>query len=189
MSDAESIIGTYGYLVLFLGTLLGGQPVLILAGVAARMGHLKLPWVVLIATVGGMGGYHVYFYLGRRHAQRILRRFPRLEGSVGRFRVWLDNHNTVVILVSRFLYGFRAAAPVAVGMSGMSVPRFVLLNAIGAIIWAVFFAGLGYVFGAAAEQWLGDLRRYEWRILGGIAVLGGIWWLVRHIRRRRRRAK
>ena len=50
MSELESFVQSYGYGALFLGTLLEGETVLILAGLMAHMGLMKLPLVVLVAA-------------------------------------------------------------------------------------------------------------------------------------------
>lgn len=49
MLSIASLIATYGYYALFLGTLLEGETVLVAAGYAAHRGLLELPWVIVIA--------------------------------------------------------------------------------------------------------------------------------------------
>lgn len=51
MSDLESFVQSYGYRALFLGTLLERETVLILAGLMAHMGLMKLPLVVLLIGI------------------------------------------------------------------------------------------------------------------------------------------
>jgi membrane protein DedA with SNARE-associated domain len=68
------------------------------------------------------------------------------------------------------------------GASTLSATRFALFNALGAVLWAVVVGGIGWVFGQAAEQLLGDLRHLELWLLGGLAVLGLVIWLVRRRR-------
>ena len=64
MSELESFVQNYGYGALFLGTLLEGETVLILAGLMAHMGLMKLPLVVLVALLGSVLGDQFYFFLG-----------------------------------------------------------------------------------------------------------------------------
>ena len=42
-----------------------------------------------------------------------------------------------MLLFFRFLYGLRGAVPFAVGLSGLGPRKFSLLNAVGALLWAV----------------------------------------------------
>ncbi len=65
MMTLESFIQTYGYLALLVGTFLEGETILVLAGFAAHLGYLNLPWVILVAFVGTLSGDQLFFYLGR----------------------------------------------------------------------------------------------------------------------------
>ena len=46
-----AFIGTYGYFAVFLGTLLEGETILIIAGFLAHQGHFHLPLVILVAFI------------------------------------------------------------------------------------------------------------------------------------------
>ena len=76
--NIEHLLNTYGYLALFIGTFAEGESVLVLGGILAHSGHLELTAVIVTAFVAAVLGNQLYFYLGRRHAQGFLRRFPRL---------------------------------------------------------------------------------------------------------------
>jgi membrane protein DedA with SNARE-associated domain len=52
----------------------------------------------------------------------------------------LNRFRTLLILIFRFLYGLRAVTPFVIGMSTVPTRTFVLLNAIGALVWAVRWA-------------------------------------------------
>ena len=69
----------------------------------------------------------------------------------------LRRYDTWFILSFRFIYGVRNFSSFAMGTSGLSWPRFLALNFIAAGIWAVTFAGAGYIVGATFEHLLGDL--------------------------------
>ena len=69
----ETMIATYGYGAVLVGTFLEGETVVLLGGFAAHRGYLDLPWVIAVAFAGSLLGDQLYFYLGRRHSARILR--------------------------------------------------------------------------------------------------------------------
>jgi hypothetical protein len=74
-------------------------------------------------------------------------------------------------------------AALAAGTSRMTWPRFLLANAGGAVAWAVSMALLGYYFGQswqALHRWLG---RGLLIILGCVALLVGLPYLWRRVRR------
>jgi len=72
MTTLESLIETYGYLAILIGTFLEGETILVLGGFAAHRGYLALPWVILAAFIGSLCGDQLFFYLGRKHSQMIL---------------------------------------------------------------------------------------------------------------------
>ena len=102
-------------------------------------------------------GDQLYFWIGRRWGDSLLRRFPRWAPGVHAALDMLRRYNTWFILSFRFIYGVRNFSSFAMGTSGLSWPRFMALNFIAAGIWAVTFAGAGYIDGATFEHLLGDL--------------------------------
>ena len=98
----------------------------------------------------------------------------------------MDRHDTWFILVFRFLYGLRTVAPFAIGLSNVSLKKFIFLNVISAAIWAVTLGVLGYFFGQIMEAVLHDIKKYELMIMAGIFLIAAIIFIVKRIRRRRR---
>ncbi|MGC2048947.1 MAG: DedA family protein, partial [Gallionella sp.] len=140
----SGLIADYGYVALFVGALLEGETLLILAGFAAHQGYLQLHWVIIIALLGGFLGDQFYFWLGRWRAAWVLSRFNRLAPLFERANALIDRYHEVLIVAIRFLYGLRTVGPMAFGMSKVPVWRFVLFNALGAAIWAVTIGGAGF---------------------------------------------
>jgi len=182
----ESLISQYGYVAILIGTLLEGETILVLGGFAAHRGLLRLPGVILAAFVGSLMSDQLFFLLGRRHGEALLARRPAWQPAVVRVRGLLNRYNTALILVFRFLYGLRNVTPFALGMSEVSTVRFLVLNAVGAAVWAVAIACLGWSVGEAAAQMLGHLERYERRIGAGIVAVGVGLWIWHHLAARRR---
>ena len=182
----ESLIVTYGYLVIFIGTFLEGETILILAGFAARRGYLMLPGVILAAFLGSLFCDQLFFYLGRKHSQAIIARRPIWKSRVKKAQNLLDRFQTPMILAFRFLYGLRTVSPFVIGMSEVSAVKFLLLNAIGALTWAIVIGSGGYLFGSALEAVIGDIKHYEIIILGGIATTGILIWIVYYYHRSNR---
>jgi membrane protein DedA with SNARE-associated domain len=92
-----------------------------------------------------------------------------------------------LILSLRFLYGLRIAGPIALGMTEVTWLRYLTLNLIGAVVWSVLIAGLGYLFGNALALFLGDIQRYEGWVFFALAMGGIIIWFIHLIGVRRRR--
>ena len=182
--DLASLIQTYGYGIVLIGTVLEGETVLTLAGFAAHRGYLQLPLVIVTAAIGGFLGDQCYFLLGRRFGERVFQHFPTFEPSAGRVTRLLDRHNLLVILSIRFLYGLRIVGPLVIGMSTVSWQRFLLLNLLGAILWSTALASLGYAFGNLIEIVLGEVREVEKWVFAAIVIVGIVVALLHRWRRR-----
>jgi membrane protein DedA with SNARE-associated domain len=177
--DLAQLVQTWGYPAVFLGTVLEGETVLLLAGLAAQAGYLELQWVIATAWAGAVTGEQIWFFVGRRYGTPLLRRFPRLRPRARRVRALLKRYHQPVILSLRFLYGLRTIGPIALGMSRVPWARFTALDFAAAAVWAVVVASAGYAFGKVLTLWLGDLKKFEhWIALALIAAGAALWWLT-----------
>jgi hypothetical protein len=71
----------------------------------------------------------------------------------------------------RFAYGLRIAGPLVLGTTSLRWRRFAAFNALGALIWAASFAGLGAVLGTSAVALLHVLHRFGVELLLPVALL------------------
>jgi membrane protein DedA with SNARE-associated domain len=172
-----SLIADHGYWIVAAGCLLEGETVLLLAGFAAKRGYLDPVDVVGVASVSAFAGDQLLFGLGRRYGHALLARWPAIATRAARLSGLIDRHPRKAALVARFIYGTRFAGPILFGMSSMPQERYLPLNALAAITWAVAFTTAGWIFGAAAEAYAGDLRRFEAWLLG-IVIAAVIAWRV-----------
>lgn len=183
----QDLFVNYGYLAVFIGTFLEGETLLLLAGFAAAEGYLQLPWVVLVAFCGAFSGDQFYYWLGRRYGRRLLEYLPtRYWRRAMRIARLLENAQNSVMLSFRFVYGIRILTPVVISMTNISPRKFMLFNALGAALWAVVISCGGYLFGAALELFLGNLKRFELYIFALLLLIGFVFWLINALRCRRR---
>lgn len=186
--EVGTLIERYGYLATLAGTLIEGETLLILSGLAAHRGYLSLPLVVLVGAAGGAAGDMAFFLAGRHYGQGLLARFPRFAPAAGRVHAMIERHPVSTIIGVRFMYGLRAAGPAIIGTTSIPLLRFALLNALGAALWSGCWAGAGYLLGRAAERILGDVAKVERELFGGallLAVLGAVGYRVWRARTRR----
>jgi membrane protein DedA with SNARE-associated domain len=178
------LLAHYGYAVVLVGTFLEGETILVMAGFAAHQGYLSLPWVMLMAFLGGMSGDQLAFLAGRRYGARLLQRFPRLKPGVTRATALLARRGTPLLLGFRFVYGVRNLVPIAAGLSALPVPRFIALNVIGAATWSVAVSAAGYAFGRGFSLLLERARDFEEHALVALLVAGACFAAVRFVARR-----
>jgi len=185
--DLATLVHSYGYAAVFVGSFLEGETVAALGGLAAQRGYLALPWVVAIAAAGGFLGDQVYFGIGRLGGARLVVRRPNLRPRLEKVSRLLDRYAVPLIIGVRFMYGLRIIGPMAIGMSHVNWLRFVLLNFVGAVLWALVVVGIGYVLGETLTWFLGDLKRVEKWAFAAVLVIGVALAVVLQARGRKRR--
>lgn len=165
----EHLILRYGLAAVFLGAAVEGDLTLILAGVAAHLGYFSFPAAVSASVVGGFLADLAWYTLGRMRGPRF--RAGRLYRRVGhRIEILARRLGGAELIASRFVYGTKAASMLFWGLHGMSLPRFVLVDAIGCVIGSLVFMGLGYALSGSATVLLGRVRRVELWLLGAVLV-------------------
>jgi len=138
-----------------------------------------------VAVVGGFLSDQILFYLGRRYGTRVFARFPGLAARVPRVQGLLRRWDAFAIVLVRFLYGLRIAAPIMIGSSGISPWRLALFDLVGALLWALVVTSLGYFAGEAVQYWV---ARLDLRVVLGLmalALVAGTLWKVLRVWRSR----
>jgi membrane protein DedA with SNARE-associated domain len=183
------LINRYGdlfYGIVALWTFLEGETIVIFAGIAAREGMVDLVTLIACAWGGSFLGDQLYFMLGRHAGARMLRRYPRWQPGVDKALSLLEKYSTAFILSFRFVYGIRNFSSFAMGMSTLSWRRFAVLNFVAAGIWAVCFAGAGYIAGMALQQVVGDMAgTLSLTLLGALVLFTIVTVMVNRWRKRR----
>jgi membrane protein DedA with SNARE-associated domain len=183
-------IAQYGYAFVGLWALLEGETVLLLAGFAVQQGQLNLWLILLIGTIGAFIGDQFWFHMARRHGRAWLHRRPHFVQRAETATRLLERHATLFILSFRFIYGMRNLGAMVIGLSGVAIWRFAVLNFIAALVWAVTVIMAGYLFGGAAVALLDDVASIEKLIIAVVAVVAvaivASWvmrrWLLHRLR-------
>ena len=191
MDSLWQFVTQYGYWAVVLGGLVEGETLLMLAGFAARLGHLNLPTVMALGAFMGALSDIGLFGLGRWRGVQLLGRWPQVLAYRERLNRLVARWGILVVILMRFMYGMRWAGPVLLGMSNMPWPRFVLFNLVGAALWGYLAAGAGWMFGYAAQALLADAQEVQGWLLGTLLalVLAFAAWRSWRMRLRLKRAR
>ncbi len=189
VSDASG----WAYGIVFLLALLDAvlpvvpsETAVITAGVVAAAGSLNLPFVILAAACGAFAGDNLAYLIGYRFGGRAADRFLRGEKGKRSLR-WaetqLNERGGELIAVARFIPAGRTAVTLSAGTVRFPWPRFVVYDAIAAVIWAGYASLLGYFGGKTFEgaAWKGLVLA-----LGIAFALSGLIEAVRWYLKRRK---
>lgn len=183
------LLSTYGYWLILGWTLLEGETIVIIAGVAAAAGHMELWLIILVAWVGSYTSDQIYFTIGKKFGPYLLKRFPWAQSPVDRASRLLLKYDLWFILSFRFIYGVRNVTPPALAIAGVTHRRFAILNFVAAGLWAFSFAFAGYLFGQAFKELVEDAHMYFGYVIlfmFALAVFWAFYHTIRGVVRRRR---
>ena len=185
----HSLIEQYGLIAVFLGCLAEGESAAILAGFFAHQ-QVFVAWQAFaVAFVGAFLGDAAFFAIGRRYAGHDYVTRLRTKPGFSHAYALVEKYPAPYVLLNRYAYGFRVLGGVVAGLSSMSVPKFLVLNALSAMIWASLFGAVGWFSGLGIEALLGDALAHHQRLLAavglGLAAALAAWWLTRRYRGRR----
>lgn len=102
--------------------------------------------VVTAAILGNIVNYTIGRFFGTRLFRNPNSKIFRRD-YLDKAHNFYEKHGGVAIIMTRFIPIFRTFAPFVAGMSGMTYPRFIAYNVIGALLWVGIFLYAGYFFG------------------------------------------
>ena len=170
---------------LFIGFVIPGETVALLAGVAAKLGHVPLTGVLVVviaaAIVGDSVGYEIGRVIGPRVVQLpILRKRRQRLDDAQRF---LARRGGSAVFLGRWVAFFRAVMPALAGTARMPYLKFLSWNALGGVVWGATTVLLGYAAGASYAQVEKSFGRDVAYAVVGLVVLAVLIRLVRGHRR------
>lgn len=194
---AKGLFESYGYLTvflapllentIFLGALIPGTLIMLLAGLSARDGLISFWPAVPLGIAGAWIGDSISYGIGRYGWQRLGPE-ARLVRWAERMREPLLEQSVWLVLLYHFAGYTRLVGPAAAGFVRMPLRRWLLLDYTGAALWVVAYMTGGYllgVFGLSLDATDRNVRVFE-LILFGLAVAAVLVVLSRSRRRRAR---
>lgn len=128
------------------------ETIVITAGVLSARSELVIWLLIPAAAAGAMIGDNLAYLIGAKVGDRLVRRLLRSEKSQARLR-WAEHavrgHGSLVIVVGRFIPGGRTATTLACGTLELPWRRFIVADAVAALLWAIYASMLGYLGGEA----------------------------------------
>jgi membrane protein DedA with SNARE-associated domain len=151
----------HAYLVVFLGALIDatglpfpGRILLAAAGAYAAAGHGSLPAFVALGALGAMLTDQLWFWTATRGSAWLMNVYCRItrkpRGCADDTVAGMARYGPLSVILGRFFTVARVVAWPVLVRNGLSWPRFVVLDAVGALAWSSIWVGLGWVVG---DQW------------------------------------
>lgn len=177
-----SLVGTHPVASELLN---GSTEAIISAAAFAKVGHGTLA-VALLAAIPGLAKFDpLYWWAGRLWGEKVIALMPGSQRAIkhmdrvqraGRKFTW------PAVVISYFLPIPSAIIYVIAGWSGMRLVTFIILDVLGALLWAGLLVGLGYSLGHHAVVVAKTISHYSWWFTIGFVVLT-VFFVVRSQRR------
>jgi len=152
------------------------------AGYLAARGEMSLWLVVLAGIAGSLLGAVFNYWLAMRFGRPFFERYGRYllvsQSSLEKADRFFEEHGHISTFVGRLLPGIRQYISLPAGLTKMNFALFALFTALGAGIWVLVLALLGYWFGKNQEILMPYLHRATWGavIFSVMVVAGYLWW-------------
>ena len=161
--DIPYIIGTYGYLGIFIIVFLEsgiffplpGDSLLFTAGLLVAVLDLNLffliPLIFVATFLGGLLGYEVGVNLEKLRRYSFFRRYLK-EEHIFKAHTFFDKYGKFAIIISRFIPLVRTFMPIVAGIARMHYQEFIKYSLISSAIWSVTVTLAGFFLGQIFPQ-------------------------------------
>ena len=155
--------------------------------------YLDMAVAIVCGLLGSMAGAYINYYLsawlGRPFLHRYGKYFFLKEQALDRAEEIFREHGEMATFVCRLLPAIRQLISIPAGLARMNLWRFSLFTALGAGLWTIVLAVLGWYFAHLAgdmsyleminrgKQMIHDNYVY---VFGGLAVLVAAYIFVHH---------
>lgn len=162
-----TLINKFGYLAIsFLIALenifppIPSEIILTFSGFMTIHTKLNIILVIISATIGSVIGAFILYKIGNiLNKERLEKLIKSKVGKVLRLKkkdiekadYWFDTKGSITVFFCRFIPIVRSLISIPAGMSSMPIKKFLVLTALGTLIWNTVLVILGNIMG---ESWV-----------------------------------
>ncbi len=192
MHTVLELIQHYGLLIVFasvfleqMGLPLPAYPTLLLAGVLIGNGQYAWETMLLVAMIAALAADSVWYRAGRKYGKRVMGKLCKISLSpdtcVRQTEALYLKFGPPALLVCKFIPGFASISSALAGSSGTRYWLFVLMDGLGALLWAGSALWLGNLFSSAIDELMLTLVEMgKWGTLLVLVLLAAFiaskWW-------------
>lgn len=185
------VVGNLGYPGIFFLMFLESsffpfpsEVVMVPAGYLAYQGEMNLVIVITCGILGSLAGALFNYYLAIKMGRPLLLRYGQYvmfnESSMRKMENFFARHGHVSTFTGRLIPGVRQYISLPAGLARMNLPLFCFYTSLGAGIWVLILAVLGYYIGgneALVKTWLQEIILYL--LLACVIGLAVYWYFNR----------
>jgi membrane protein DedA with SNARE-associated domain len=113
-----------GIFATFLGTLIGGEILLLRSIFSAKLGMFSYSWTLVAGFLGAYIQAWIKFLIAKKHVVRLLNKKPSLRAKLDKASVWFDKRPYAILSVYKLFYGMTTIIILMAVLKDMSYVRF-----------------------------------------------------------------
>lgn len=167
------------------------------AYLACTKGDMNIVMVVVVATMGAIVGALINYYLAKWIGRPIVYRFANSkfghaclidESKVQTAEQYFDKHGAISTFIGRLIPAVRQLISIPAGLARINIWVFVLFTGLGAILWNIILAALGWWLGTIVplDQLFETVEKYNSYLtyaglaIAVICVMVIVWNVMKH---------
>ena len=159
------------------------------AAYLAASGKMNLGMVVFCGTLGSLLGALFNYWIALRFGRPFFEKYGRYllvsHQSLEKADRFFERHGHISTFIGRLLPGIRQYISLPAGLARMGVSTFCVATALGAGLWVLVLAVLGFWFGRNEQLILQNLQWVTLMLTAGCGVIAFFYWRKWQIRSRR----
>ena len=110
--------------------------------------------IIILATLGALVGAYINYYLAIWLGRPLVYKFANSkfghiclldQTKVEKAEIYFDKHGVISTFIGRLIPGIRQLISIPAGLSRMNIVKFSIFTTLGALIWNIALAILGYI--------------------------------------------
>lgn len=141
--------------------------------------------ITIFATLGALVGAYINYYLAIWLGRPLVYKFANSrfghiclldQSKVEKAEAYFDKHGVISTFIGRLIPGIRQLISIPAGLARMNIVKFSIFTSLGAFIWNIALAILGYFLTTipgieTTEQLLNKVEEYNhYLTYGGLAI-------------------
>jgi len=157
--ESVSALGYIGiFIMMFLESSFFPFPsevVMIPAGYLASKGEMNLIIAIIAGILGSLTGALFNYFLASKYGRAFLLKYKHYlflkEDTLTKLETFFNKHGEISTFSARLIPGIRQYISLPAGLAKMDILKFSIYTTLGATIWVIILALLGYYIGQNEE--------------------------------------
>lgn len=150
------------------------------AAYLAASGKMNIGMVILCGTVGSLLGAVFNYWLALKFGRPFFDKYGRYllisSRSLEKADRFFEQHGHISTFIGRLLPGIRQYISLPAGLARMNIFVFCAATVLGASIWVLVLAAMGYWFGRNEQLFMQNLNWVSMAMVIGCSILSIFYW-------------